>query len=158
MWEILALLDQSRTMVVILAPGMVGGFNVLYLLDKLVKSNCDWVVLGLSSCLISVVQGDQILSENPSVRRTTFVTSVLSSRHYGDNQIWTCFSNSSQTMDRHQMQEWFSVLIHIQWFNSTLFRDLSWFISSLVTYSLIFIWSLLVIYHLDIELWTFILW
>ena len=40
-WEILALLGQARTMVVVLAPGMVGGFNVLYLLDKLVKSNCD---------------------------------------------------------------------------------------------------------------------
>jgi hypothetical protein len=28
--QILALLGQSRTMVVVLAPGMVGGFKVLY--------------------------------------------------------------------------------------------------------------------------------
>ena len=29
-WAILALLGQSRTMVVLLAPGMVSGFKVLY--------------------------------------------------------------------------------------------------------------------------------
>ena len=86
-WAILALLPvgQSRTTVVVIAPGMLGSFKVLYQLDQSVESNCDQLVLGLSSCLISVVQGDPISDGSSSVRRTTFVTSVLYSRHYGDN-------------------------------------------------------------------------
>ena len=57
------------------------------------------------------------------------------------------FNNSSQRMDRHGTQQQLSVLVHNQW---------SQFTSLPTTYSLVFIWLLIVIYHLGIELQTFI--
>ena len=49
MLAILASLCHSRIMVSVLAPGMVGRFKVVYLLDLLVRNNCNQIVHGLSS-------------------------------------------------------------------------------------------------------------
>ena len=61
-WTMLALLGNSRTMVVVLTPlGLWVGCYVLHQLDQLVGNNCECIVHYCSSTLVSVVQWGPVL-------------------------------------------------------------------------------------------------